>query len=752
MQTIGSDTLKSLESGQYMDVRIRAEGLHGDVTILADDLVAGSFSIDRNSVSGSIIEIGNSETSELKLELLNYDHRWDTFKFEGAVLTVDILVNNEYIRAGKFTVDKRPNTFGTVKIQALDYMAKFNQSYSTTLVNGATLYEILHDCCAQCGVSLYNTSIVNGNVPCLIPSETTFHEVVSMVAELSASNAWIDWNGELRLSWYLEADFKIDEYRRFSFDMAENDILITGVTYKTKDNDYLIGTDNYAIVIESNDLVDDTQVTTLLNGIYGVINGFIYRPFSFDTPSYPHLWPLDKIIVTDSSGVEYSSIITNHAITLNGLSKISAKGESNETYSYASAAPFTARQKKVLNKVIDLRAGQQITALDQAMIQLNELAANAQGFYQTVVTDPVTQARIDYMHNQPLLANSTIVYKRTSDGFFWTDNYQGESTVWTSGYTASGNIVAKTLSVVGINADWISTGSITGQKLADGTIGDVKIATGLNASKITTGSLTSSNFSGTGDGSTFATNGMKINTLDGTIGAKNWRVDSNGKVVIKNILDVYNGVIVRGPSSTITYYIDGTSGMMNVSCGPYGTQDRVGLYVEGTSYFDDKVLMESDCEIDNNVYPSGNNTSLCGTDSNPWSDGWFRQLHVKDDAWADHWYTNSSDIRLKKDVEPIQNGVDLILNLDPVQYKLIDGESGRTHYGFIAQQVKEAMTKSNIDDCALYADRSLKINPETGVPDNIYLTLDYMQFISPMVQTIQHLEKRIAELEARLGG
>lgn len=99
--------------------------------------------------------------------------------------------------------------------------------------------------------------------------------------------------------------------------------------------------------------------------------------------------------------------------------------------------------------------------------KLNELAAHATGFYITYDRDPVTNAIIYYQHDEPNLIDSMLIYKMAAEGFFWTDQgWDGENTQWTSGYTAAGNIVAKTLAVVGLYADWIIAGII---KSVDGT-------------------------------------------------------------------------------------------------------------------------------------------------------------------------------------------------------------------------------------------------------------------------------------------
>ena len=44
--------------------------------------------------------------------------------------------------------------------------------------------------------------------------------------------------------------------------------------------------------------------------------------------------------------------------------------------------------------------------------------------------------------------------------------------------------------------------------------------------------------------------------------------------------------------------------------------------------------------------------------------------------------------------------LNFILNLKPVLYKRIDGESGRPHHGFIAQDVEELLKRLEIKDHA----------------------------------------------------
>lgn len=105
---------------------------------------------------------------------------------------------------------------------------------------------------------------------------------------------------------------------------------------------------------------------------------------------------------------------------------------------------------------------------------------------------------------------------------------------------------------------------------------------------------------------------------------------------------------------------------------------------------------------------------------------------------------NGSDRRLKSDIADMQHAKELIMRLSPKQFRMNSDDSGKTNYGFIAQDVQEAMSALGIEDSSLVID--------SGNIDNIEhaLGLSYTQLIAPMVSVMQEQEQRIAVLEERL--
>lgn len=775
MQTISATAETLLRSGALLGLKLSCEGLTGNTILVQEDLTENSFAISRKSSSGDNLEIGNVEASELSFEIKNADHRFDSYKFGGAIVTADIKIGTEYLRVGRFTIDTQPRRNDILKIKALDFMVKFNQHYDGGMPGEVTLSQVLQYCCTRCGITLYTTTFLHDDYLTTIPTdddELLYRDLVGYVAELAGANAWMDWNGELRLTWYGEAQTitpTISTADRFEYDSDESDIRITGVVYRTDESDLIAGTDVYALVIEDNPLLAADDAATVITAIHNKIGGLVYRPFDFDIVGQPQLWPGDVIKFADANGTIFSTVITDHSYRINDNSRIKAVGESETIRSYAEVAPFTARQKSVLQKTIDLRAGVQITALDQAMIQLNSLAANAQGFYSTTLTDPATGARLDYLHNSPVLAASSVVYKTSADGFFWTDAYTGDdsTTVWTSGYTASGNIVAKTLSVVGINAEWINAGQIaaarvrigagttfdTGYdpsaKLDEADVGDLafldlvesaKLGTTiisggyirsdlLTADNIITGAIKSSGYSGVTDGSAYSTLGTCINLANGSITSKKFRIDSAGNAYFSGAV---SGSIITGGSININNRFSvNTNG--DLSCASIGIGSD-GIYVEGVATFDDTLVAKAYIE------PDRDNTRNLGKSGRR-----FREV------WAANGTIQTSDRDLKTNIQEIEKGVEFVLGLNPVQYQFIDGTSGRVHKGFIAQDIKSLMDALGVDFGG-YIDPTVNADPNSPADENDGISynkkaLRYDEFIAPIVQTVQWINNRLTALE-----
>ena len=116
------------------------------------------------------------------------------------------------------------------------------------------------------------------------------------------------------------------------------------------------------------------------------------------------------------------------------------------------------------------------------------------------------------------------------------------------------------------------------------------------------------------------------------------------------------------------------------------------------------------------------------------------------------WKTNgnnwisSSDRRIKKDILDFDESYDVLFNnLKPRQYRYVNGNKGRIHSGFIAQEVSDAVTIAGktIDEIAYVCAFENK-------EGDVYYGLRYEELIALNTWQIQKLKERIRQLEERL--
>jgi len=111
------------------------------------------------------------------------------------------------------------------------------------------------------------------------------------------------------------------------------------------------------------------------------------------------------------------------------------------------------------------------------------------------------------------------------------------------------------------------------------------------------------------------------------------------------------------------------------------------------------------------------------------------------------WYLGNStaitsDVNKKNTIEDLSEKYSVLFdNLRPIRYKYNDGTSDRYHTGFIAQEVEQALTISEVDSSEFAGFVRTK-------DDECFLR--YEEFIALAVKEIQSLKKQNTELERKL--
>lgn len=462
---ITAEALDLFTNSYRQVVEISFNGVNENIKLTEQDISLGGFSVNRYCVSGNKIEIGSAIAAELALSLDNSDGRFDEVFFEGAELYVRVgskkwearrweHADYHYIPFGYFTIDEAPRKLAKITLSALDRMVMFDKAVDLAMLTfPISVSDLLYRICDICNITLgidaltlTNADYIVNEAP--IGDDLTYRQILSWIAEITGTCAFIDWNGHLILKWYEDTDIEITTKDRYSSDLQENSVAISGVQIKDGDTIHLVGDDAYAINIESNSLIQHDH-RAVAETLYTKLNGFTYTPFTATVKPMPHLYPLDKVSFVDKVGVAHPTIITDFTFTLNTSTSIGGKGETATKSGYASANPLTKAEAAIIN-AIKVEQNKVLNDRVQSVLALNELISNALGLFITPV-EQENGSTIYYMHNQPNLEESQNIFTMTAEGIAWTaSGWNNGEPVWSYGTTAAGDALFRMLSAEGI--------------------------------------------------------------------------------------------------------------------------------------------------------------------------------------------------------------------------------------------------------------------------------------------------------------
>lgn len=407
MVNVSQDIIKSFNEGNQQTALIEVTAGGKTFTITEADIIQGGLKIDRYCVTNSKIEVGSAVASELSLKLRNYDGKFNDVSFEGAVLNVKIGIklasvldgatlgkgvlgrmilgsassdqDVAYVPCGLFIVDTPPRKLSTINISALDYMVLFDREANASALSFPIHVDsLIQKICSICNVTLATDVSVLPNHYFSIGGlpdtnqKLTYRQLLQWCAQLTGTCAFMDGSGRLVLKWYEQTGVTITASERYSSDMLENDITITGFTCDDgKGNTYLSGTADYTL-----DLSDCGFLTNAYEGVLKELQaargGFAYRPYSATIKSAPYLFPLDMIRYKDKDGVVHDTIVTNVTLALNCNTAISGAGETVTSSSYAQSTSGVTSQQAATDRANLEKINQTATQTNQTKNDLTQ--------------------------------------------------------------------------------------------------------------------------------------------------------------------------------------------------------------------------------------------------------------------------------------------------------------------------------------------------------------------------------------------
>lgn len=528
MVNVSQDIIKSFNEGNKQTALIEVAAGSKTFTITDADIIQGGLKIDRYCVTNSKIEVGSAVASELSLKLRNYDGKFNDVSFEGAVLNVKIGIKLSsvlesatlgkgilrrmilgsassdqdvaYVPCGLFIVDTPPRKLSTISISALDYMVLFDREVNASALSFPIHVDaLIQKICSICNVTLATDVSVLPNHYFSIgglpdTNQTlTYRQLLQWCAQLTGTCAFMDGSGRLVLKWYEQTGVTITASERYSSDMLENDITITGFTCDDgKGNTYLSGTADYTL-----DLSDCGFLTNAYDGVLKELQaargGFAYRPYSATIKSAPYLFPLDMIRYKDKGGVVHDTIVTNVTLALNCNTAISGAGETITSSSYTQSTSGVTSQQAATDRANLEKINQTATQTNQNKQDLTQFrteyssdlertntAIEARVTKETYQTDMAgVSTRIDKAESEISQYADEIQTKVSKGDIASTINQTAQSVqIEASKINLKGAVTTEDISANGLNAKVIQAGTITATEIKADTITAGNIASG----------------------------------------------------------------------------------------------------------------------------------------------------------------------------------------------------------------------------------------------------------------------------------
>lgn len=794
MKTLSKEFRRALYNNErnylaYADITL-SDGT--ELNLTNSEIWTGGFTYEEAvSDDESFTALGSAIIGSATLIINNIYETYSPYDFTNAIVELSIGMQFtdrlEKFKVGTYTVDETNYNGATIRLSLLDNMEQFDRPYSiSTLVYPATLELIVRDACTNCGVTLLTQDFPHKayEIPTRPTDEDiTFREVLSWCAAIAGCFAKCDPNGRLELKWFNQSAFdQLDDLldggtfnpwtagelkdggtfspwttgdeldggtlsqgsdihhliSLYSQDISMDDIVITGISASVKNEDddtqdiiqYTAGTSGYVVELAENPFITPTNAQTILNWLGTQLIGLQFRKFNISQASDPSIESGDVAIVIDRKQNVYRGLVTRMSFSVDGsqtvVSGASTPSRNNATR-FSSATKSYVEARKLLKK--------QKTTYDQALDDLAAALDEKSGLYSTIET--TQSGNIFYLHDAPLLSDSKVVWKMTSDAWGVTTNYQGAQTVWNSGLTVDGAFLASVINTMGLFFDYAHGGTLTLggsdnvnglliMRNANGTeIGrwskDGISWTATNSSMTQAGYLTISgghlaSFDVNNDyftygspfGFTFTRAPFSIDNNHVQLGKKGVFAEYHGTSFKTGSGLIDGNLIFYTPNSRIDSYITG---------GRNNTDGAIYLYAVNYSNQASQDMLAS--------FSRGSSGSTIQS-----------KLLVVGTVTATDYQT-SSDERKKIILDWEEKTDDFIQDLEAIRYVWKDTENKTVHFGLGAQRTQKLLDRMGIKDNGLV----------TYDAENDAFFVSYEELAPMMLPSLQEDRKRIKALE-----
>lgn len=503
-----SDAFKQkLQDGKKVWQEVEITFPDGTVKTVKDEIMGENCTFSDCAESSSF-PIGCVVCKSMTLELDNSQDQWKNYYFYQAkvhsYLKMQIDADTiEAIDKGTYTITA-PEQYGeTLNFTALDDMYKVNAAYTSNLTLPQSVEALVRDACETLDIPFGGTMQHGNLIISEIPENMTFRQLFGWAAMLETANARLDNKGYLHFikwdfsnvqedcnavvdadgnvtfkgganidsenfvsptgNWTIDNDGFLtliesatdasEKLKDFftSPTVSSDDIIITGIKLKNRENEVMYGSTGYVIELE-NDLVADSDLDTVAAQIGDSIIGVKFRSMSGELAYNPLIEFGDMAYTYDRKWNRYITPLTDVSCSVNG--KTAVKTQADDPI--RGMSKFVSDGTKAIVEARRL-VKKERSAREKAVERLEETLKISSGLYETSVPQE-DGSIITYLHDKPTLAESKNVIKFTAEAI-GVSNDGGKT--YPFGFQLTGTMIAKLLYAEGINADFINAGALT---------------------------------------------------------------------------------------------------------------------------------------------------------------------------------------------------------------------------------------------------------------------------------------------------
>ncbi len=302
----------------------------GSYTFTASELVGG-VSYNHTVNSGTDIVLGSCTAATIEFQLNNMNQLINNLAGKEIVWKKRVETSPgifEDIPMGIFIAEKPTKINDTrIKVKAYDKMIKFDiivDDWLRTVSYPITLKNFLLGLCSYVGVTLSNTTFLNDNYPVkfnFLGNDVKGRDVLKWIAEIAAKFATINELGQLRLGWYNNIVYSVNNSNYYGIKVEDYQVKkIDKLQVQVEENDIgvIVGTGTNAYVIQNNPLLyasTDAEIRPYVTLIYNAIKDFTYIPFEMKVNDNPLIKAGNSFQVTTRKGQVFNAVVMSRRMT-----------------------------------------------------------------------------------------------------------------------------------------------------------------------------------------------------------------------------------------------------------------------------------------------------------------------------------------------------------------------------------------------------------------------------------------------------